>query len=110
MHEVMTHNFTNQILTLQISIGQKKLKWLGLAMIKLIHLTSSINGENKQNDQIALFLHMAQIASNGPRPSPLSFKQVLISLNLRLDHKISNSSSQIQQFHVHVMIHLENMI
>lgn len=84
MHEVMTNNFLNLSSTIQISKMQKEFKWLGLTMIKLSHLTSSIIGENKQNDKIALFLHMAQIASNGPRSSLLSFNQVLISLAMDL--------------------------
>ena len=65
MHEVMNINSSNLISTIQIHKVQNKFNGLRITMIILNNLTFSINGENKQNDQIALFLHMVPIASNG---------------------------------------------
>lgn len=79
-------------------------------MIKLNHLTSCINGENKHNDQNAPFFTCVQNASKGQDSSLPFFNQVLISQSMRFKHKISISSSPIQQNHVHVMISYENMI
>lgn len=75
-----------------------------------VTLASSINGESKHNDQIALFSHVLQNEANGQDSSLQFFSQVLIALSIGLDHKISISSLQFQQNIVHVMISFGNMI